>query len=115
MAEREARFGVLGHVRERLPDLPAGEVTKDGSEAISAVRRREKQSAGEWDAIVVPGEADVEGAVPDDEMVLAWAVDAGADVIVSGDGHLLELGQYQDIPILTVRDFLERTTADQVS
>lgn len=72
----------------------------------------------EHDAIIVPGEADVEGAVPedpDDEMVLACALDAGADVIVSGDKHLFELGGYQNIPILTVRDFLERITADQGS
>jgi hypothetical protein len=28
-----------------------------------------------------------------------------ADYILSGDGHLLDLGQYAGIPIVTVRDF----------
>jgi putative PIN family toxin of toxin-antitoxin system len=65
----------------------------------------------EEDALVVPGEAATSGAIPrdpTDEMVLACALDAGADLIVSGDRHLLDLDVYQGIPILTVRQFLER-------
>lgn len=61
------------------------------------------------DAIIVPGVADVWGAVlddPDDDHVLACAVDGKADVIVSGDHHLLDLGMYKNIPIVTVRQFL---------
>ncbi len=64
----------------------------------------------ERDALLVSGDADVAGAIPEDpadEMVLACAVDAQADVIVSGDHHLLNLGSYRSIPILTVRQFLE--------
>jgi hypothetical protein len=63
------------------------------------------------DALVVPGVTDVSGAVPadpQDEIFLACAPDGQADVIVSGDKHLLELGEYQGIPILTVRRFLHR-------
>jgi len=63
------------------------------------------------DALVVPGQAQVTGAIPADpadERVLACAVDAGADLIVSGDMHLLALGDYQGISILAVRGFLER-------
>ena len=41
-------------------------------------------------------------------MLLTCAAEAHADVIVSGDHHLLDLGIYRDIPILTARDFLER-------
>jgi predicted nucleic acid-binding protein len=41
-------------------------------------------------------------------MVLACAIDAQADVIVSGDRHLLDLGSHQAISILTARQFLER-------
>lgn len=69
----------------------------------------------ERDALVVPGDADVAGAIPDDpadEIVLACAVDAQADVIVSGDRHLLELGSHRSIPILTARQFLERLNID---
>jgi putative PIN family toxin of toxin-antitoxin system len=61
-------------------------------------------------ALIVPGVADVWGAVPDDpddDHVLACAVNGEADVIVSGDHHLLDLGAYRDIPIITVRDFLD--------
>ncbi len=67
------------------------------------------------DALLVSGDADVAGAIPEDpadETVLACAVDAQADVIVSGDRHLLDLGSYRSIPILTVRQFLERLETD---
>ena len=65
----------------------------------------------EQDALVVPGHADVARTVTDDpadEMVLACAVDAQADVIVSGDHHLVDLGSFRSISILTARQFLER-------
>ena len=45
---------------------------------------------------------------PADEQVLACATEADADAIVSGDRHLLVIGVYRGIPILTVRDFLAR-------
>ena len=65
----------------------------------------------EQDGLLVPGEADVAGSIPQDptdEMVLACAVEVQAGLIVSGDRHLLDLAAYQSIPILTVRQFLER-------
>jgi uncharacterized protein len=68
----------------------------------------------EQDALSVSGEANVAGSVPEDpadEMVLACAMDVQADVIVSGDCHLLELGSYRAIAILTARQFLERLGA----
>jgi len=69
----------------------------------------------EHDTLVVPGQAQVPGVVPPDpadEKVLACAVDAEAGVIVSGDEHLLALGDYQGIPILTARAFLERLAGE---
>ncbi len=69
----------------------------------------------ERDALLVLDDADAAGAIPEDpadEMVLACAVDAQADVIVSGDRHLLDLGSYRSIPILTVRQFLKRLETD---
>lgn len=51
------------------------------------------------------------GATPDpfDEMVLECALAARADVIVSGDKkHLLVLGSYRSIPILSPADFLRK-------
>lgn len=41
-----------------------------------------------------------------DNRVLEAAVAAGADYIVSGDGHLLTLGLFQGIPILTPAEFV---------
>lgn len=65
----------------------------------------------EQDALMVSGAADTTGAIPDDpqdDMVLACAVDGMADLIVSGDRHLLVLGEYRGIPIITAREFLDR-------
>ena len=45
---------------------------------------------------------------PDDNIVLECAVEGIAGYIVSGDRHLLMLGAYQSIPILKVREFLDR-------
>jgi putative PIN family toxin of toxin-antitoxin system len=45
---------------------------------------------------------------PADDWVIACAVVGGADVIVSGDQDLLDLGQVSDIPIISARQFLER-------
>jgi len=44
---------------------------------------------------------------PDDNKVLACALEARADYIVSGDQHLLSLRHYQNINIITVKEFLE--------
>jgi uncharacterized protein len=64
----------------------------------------------EHDALLVAGDSKVAGSVPDDpqdEMFLACALDGQADVIVSGDHHLLDLGVFRDIPIISARQFLD--------
>ncbi len=43
---------------------------------------------------------------PEDNMVLECAASAGADFIVSGDKHLLNLKKFRGIEILTAEDFL---------
>lgn len=43
---------------------------------------------------------------PDDDKFLECAVAGGADVIVSGDPHLLALGEYEGVPILRPAAFL---------
>lgn len=45
---------------------------------------------------------------PDDDAVLACAVGAKADLVVSGDPHLLKLEHYQGISIVTPADAVER-------
>ena len=47
-------------------------------------------------------------ADPDDDKFVETALIGNADVIVSGDHHLLELGAVESVPILTPRQFLQR-------
>jgi putative PIN family toxin of toxin-antitoxin system len=47
-------------------------------------------------------------ADPDDDAVLACAIAAKADLVVSGDPHLLELEHYQSIPIVTPAEAVQR-------
>ena len=64
----------------------------------------------EKDAILVPGLSPVNNTIlqdPKDEIFLSCALDAGADVIVSGDRHLLSLKAFEGIPIVLVRQFLD--------
>ena len=69
------------------------------------------------DALVVPGEVEVSRTSddPDDDKFLACALEAQAECIVTGDPHLLSLGSYHGIAILTPREFLERlqSSSDQ--
>ena len=50
---------------------------------------------------------------PDDNRVLECAVKGSADYIVTGDRHLLKLGSYEAIPIVTVRQFLDAAEAEE--
>jgi hypothetical protein len=45
---------------------------------------------------------------PSDNHILACAKEADAQFILSGDHHLLQLGHYEKIRILTASKFLER-------
>jgi uncharacterized protein len=49
---------------------------------------------------------------PDDNMVLECALDGGADLIVSGDKHLLGLERVGDIRIMTSRNFIDDLSRD---
>jgi len=44
---------------------------------------------------------------PDDDIILATALAANADVVVTGDHLLLSLDSYHDIPIITPRQFAD--------
>lgn len=95
IAELETTLA-YGHIRRKYP------ITDEDVAAIVTLLTQE--------ALVVPGAADVSGTIPDDpddEKVLAAAADSQADLIASGDKHLLALGTYHNIPIVTVREMLE--------
>jgi uncharacterized protein len=60
-------------------------------------------------AVPVEGrlEAKAVAADPEDDKYLAAAVEGMAEVVVSGDDHLLALGTYEGIRVVTARAFLE--------
>jgi uncharacterized protein len=57
--------------------------------------------------VVTPTETVTISRDPDDDRLIAAALEADADVIVSGDQALLTLGRIGHIQILTPREFLE--------
>lgn len=61
-----------------------------------------------WSRFVQPQEiVSVVTDDPDDDKFLACAIAANASAIISGDPHLLSLGSYRDILIMTPVQFLE--------
>jgi predicted nucleic acid-binding protein len=46
-------------------------------------------------------------ADPDDDKFIACAVALGAATVISGDKHLLSVGEYMGIQMLTPRQFLD--------
>lgn len=64
----------------------------------------------EQHALLVDGADTAAGSIPadpHDEMFLACVLAGGADCIVSGDHHLLNLNVYQGIPVLNARKFVD--------
>lgn len=59
-------------------------------------------------ALVTPGELAIDAIEEDpaDDLFLACAVEGDADLIVSGDSHLLDLTTFRGAEILTARRFL---------
>jgi len=83
--------------------------------AITAQNINELCQLFERHTLWVSGEMPVSGlrlADPKDEMFLICAVEGEADFVVSGDRHLLELGEFAGIAIVTARQFLQRLEAD---
>ena len=60
--------------------------------------------------IITPSsELSVQITDPDDRIILACAIDANADYIISGDADLKRLHSFNGIPILTPALYLEKT------
>ena len=51
-------------------------------------------------------------ADPDDDVFLHCAAVCQASYVVSGDHHVLDLGEHKGIPIVTIREFFEREFPD---
>ena len=66
------------------------------------------------DAILVPGQMETKGAIPqdpDDEKFLSIALEGEASTIISGDAHLLNLVSYRNVKIQSAREFLDSLEA----
>jgi putative PIN family toxin of toxin-antitoxin system len=60
------------------------------------------------DHVLVPITAEVRGVAthPEDDLILATAVSAEADYLVTGDRQLLALADYEGVQIISPREFL---------
>jgi uncharacterized protein len=65
---------------------------------------------------ITPVTTKVQGVAthPEDDLILATAVSANADYLVTGDTKLARLGRYKAVTILSPKGFLE-TLTDEVS
>ena len=61
-------------------------------------------------AVAITGDLHVVHDDPDDDKFIECAIVAGAEVIVSGDHHLLDLGQAEGVRVLSPAEFLARFT-----
>jgi uncharacterized protein len=66
---------------------------------ISALKRTAE-------VVTVKTKLSVVRADPKDDMVVETAVDGSADFIVTGDNHLLAVGTYKFVKVVTIEDML---------
>ncbi len=59
------------------------------------------------EVVSVPNVPSVVADDPDDDEVIACAVAAKANYIISGDRHLLKIGNYDDIFIVNANQFID--------
>lgn len=81
------------------------------AEPLAAIGQPLAQVIADYTAaveIVVPTEVPHIARDPDDDQILACALTARANLIVSGDDDLLSLGDYEGIPILPPAQALKR-------
>ena len=109
-----ARGGLVQAVycKEMLTELSEklGEVFGFSTDHIQAVLYDVKRFAQEAQ---ITGSLHVVTDDPDDDMFVECAVVAGARWIVSGDRHLLNLGEYQSIRIVKATEFAAQFASRQ--
>lgn len=61
------------------------------------------------EAVLVDTKTDIDAVArdPDDNIFLECAIDGGAEYLVSGDDHLLDLGTFRDVTIVSPATFLD--------
>jgi putative PIN family toxin of toxin-antitoxin system len=89
---------ILEELRDKL-HTKAGLSRAEANEVVAAV-------AADADVVAVPRLSKPICRDPDDDWILATALAANVDALVTGDKDLLVLGRLEDIPILSPRDCL---------
>lgn len=67
------------------------------------------------DRVEISGTLKVVTADPDDDKFIECAVAGKARVIVSGDHHLLDLAEYEGIPIMSAAEFVDWISSQPTS
>ena len=82
---------------------------------LTAARRAAIIALLRTEALVTPLTVEVAGVAThaEDDLVLAAAVSAGAEYLVTGDSRLLRLGTYEGVTLVSPRQFLELLTAEE--
>ncbi len=77
--------------------------------SLTADQRRRAIDVLERRALLVSITVEVHGVAthPEDDLILATAVSATADFLVTGDEKLLQLGSHRGVAIITPRAFLD--------
>ena len=107
--------------REEIKLVTSVHLLEEFSEVISRrhIARKYPKAAEEAEslldflrafAVLASGIPEANAISPDrdDDFVLACALEEGADCVVSGDPHLLDLKIYRGIPILSPKEFVEQ-------
>lgn len=111
---RAGRFDLITsrHIlseRDRTLAKPYFDRAVRGSVATEALRAMRNETQVVELTYTVRGVA----SHPEDDLILATAVSAGAGFLVTGDGPLLALGVYEGVRILSPRAFLDLLAARQ--
>ena len=116
-ARQLLKKGIAGKYRIVTSDLILNELAvvlrrpkfKTSEEEIQRITTALSRTAN---ILAVKTKLEVVKADPKDDMVIETAMDGEADLIVSGDNHLLELGTYKAIEIVTIDKMLEYLNVD---
>jgi putative PIN family toxin of toxin-antitoxin system len=104
LAYRDHSVVLSEHILNELAEHYVGKFRASAEQAAVVVETLRKHSE-----IVDPAPVSQDAFDDlDDLPVLGTAVAGRADALITGDKELLELGNYQGIPILSPREFYER-------
>lgn len=89
---------ILSELNEKLQSK-MGQSTAEAARTVAEILSFSK-------LVAIENKLKIVTADPDDDKIVECAVAGKADFIVSGDKHLLDLGTYDEIPIIRAGAFL---------